>query len=190
MAEETSDVRRRVLGVALQLFGERGFGGTSLQAISDRLGFTKAALYYHFPAKNDMLGALAEPVVDRLEAIAGDLHDVSRPAGRRALLGAYLDALVAAGALTAVLMADPTASGHPGARRARLARAQLRDVLASAGSPPIGAVRATCCLGALHATVIDFPDTEPARSRPTILAASMRSLGDTRPRRAGSPVGA
>jgi AcrR family transcriptional regulator len=182
MPVETTDARQRVLGVASRLFGERGYGGTSLQAISDHLGFTKAALYYHFPAKNDILAALADPVADRLETIAGDYPDVSRPSGRRAMLGAYLEALVEAGVLAAVLMADPTASGHPDARRCRSARTQLRDLLAGAGSPPIGAIRATCSLGALYATVIDFPDAEPARSRPTILAASVRALGDRPPR--------
>jgi AcrR family transcriptional regulator len=175
-----------VLAVALELFSERGYGGTSLQAISDRLGFTKAALYYHFPAKRDMLSVLAEPVAERLETIAGDHPDVSRPSGRLSLLGAYLGALVEAGALAAVLMADPTASGHPHARRCRSVRAVLRDVLAGAGSPPIGPVRATCSLGALQATVIDFPDTEPARSRSTILAASVRALGDRPPRQPGA----
>lgn len=182
MSEEPIEARQRVLSAALLLFGERGYGGTSLQAISDRLGFTKAALYYHFPVKNDILAALGGSVVDQLEAIAGGRPDVSRPAGRRALLAAYLDVLVEAGTMAAVLMADPTAAGHPDARRCRSVRTELRDVLAAAGSPQIGTVRATCSLGALHATVIDFPDTEPAISRSTILAASVRALGD-RPQR-------
>lgn len=178
-----------MLSAALVLFGERGYGGTSLQAISDRLGFTKAALYYHFPVKDDILAALGGTVVDALEAIAGGRRDVSRPAGRRALLAAYLDVLVEAGALAAVLMADPTAAGHPDSRRCRSVRTELRNALAGAGSPLIGTVRATCSLGALHATVIDFPDTEPASSRSTILAASVRALGDRPQRQPGARAG-
>ena len=139
--------------------------------------------------KNDILAALGGTVVDRLEAIAGGRPDVSRPAGRRALLAAYLDVLVEAGTLAAVLMADPTAAEHPDARRCRSVRRELRDVLAGAGSPPIGTVRASCRLGALHTTVIDFPDTEPARSRSTILAASVRALGDRPQRAPGASAG-
>lgn len=189
MAEEITEARRRALAVALRLFGERGYGGTSLQAVADGLGFTKAALYYHYPAKGDMLAALADPAVEQLEAVAREGLELSAPAGRRALVGAYLDALVGASAVAAVLLADPTASAHPAAQRARAARAQVRDALAAAGSPPVGAVRATCCLGALQATVVDFPDSEPARHRATVLAASVQALGDRRPPRAGPNAG-
>jgi len=58
-------------------------------------------------------------------------------------------------------------------------------MLADAGAPPFGTVRATCSLGALQANVIDFLDSEPSHNRPTILAASVRALGDRR-----SPVNA
>lgn len=177
MPAAVSGARQRVLGAALNLFAERGYGGTSLQAISDRLGFTKAALYYHFNAKEDILAALADPVVERLEGIAGAPPDVSRHTGRRALLSAYLDILVEAGALAAVLLVDPTASEATGARRARSARMQIRDVLAGAGSPRIGPVGAACCLGAMHAGVIDVAGAPTADSRSTILAASLRALG-------------
>ena len=41
--------------VATELFIEQGYEGTSLREIADRLGITKAALYYHFPSKDDIL---------------------------------------------------------------------------------------------------------------------------------------
>jgi AcrR family transcriptional regulator len=44
--------------VALDLFIAQGFDGTSLREIAQRLGFTKAALYYHFTSKDDILMAL------------------------------------------------------------------------------------------------------------------------------------
>lgn len=51
----TSD---RILDTALKLFTEKGFDATTLQEIADRLGFTKAAIYYHFRSKEDILMAL------------------------------------------------------------------------------------------------------------------------------------
>ncbi|MGH9099492.1 MAG: TetR/AcrR family transcriptional regulator, partial [Acidimicrobiales bacterium] len=41
-----SPTRDRILDTALLLFTEKGFDATSLQEIADRLGFTKAAIYY------------------------------------------------------------------------------------------------------------------------------------------------
>ncbi len=50
--------RERILDVALDLFTEKGFDGTSLREIAEQLGVTKAALYYHFASKDDILMAL------------------------------------------------------------------------------------------------------------------------------------
>ena len=50
--------RERVLDVALDLFIEKGFDNASLRELAERMGFTKAALYYHFPSKADILVAL------------------------------------------------------------------------------------------------------------------------------------
>ena len=52
------DTRQRILDVALDLFTEQGFDGTSLRQIAEQLGVTKAALYYHFESKDDILMAL------------------------------------------------------------------------------------------------------------------------------------
>jgi AcrR family transcriptional regulator len=55
---ETLSTRERILNVALDLFIEKGFDKTSLREIAEQLGFTKAALYYHFASKDDILMAL------------------------------------------------------------------------------------------------------------------------------------
>ncbi len=74
----STDTRTRILKVASELFIEQGYDATSLREIADRLGFTKAALYYHFKSKEDILVALIEPaeemvrqLFDRLEAAQG-----------------------------------------------------------------------------------------------------------------------
>ncbi|WP_426571257.1 TetR/AcrR family transcriptional regulator [Aquihabitans sp. McL0605] len=56
--------RDRILDVAVDLFTEQGYEGTSLREIAEPLGFTKAALYYHFKSKEEILRALLEPIVD------------------------------------------------------------------------------------------------------------------------------
>jgi AcrR family transcriptional regulator len=56
-AQEAS-TRDRILDVALDLFVGKGFDGTSLREIAAQLGITKAAIYYHFSSKEDILMAL------------------------------------------------------------------------------------------------------------------------------------
>jgi AcrR family transcriptional regulator len=60
------DTRTRIQQVALELFTEQGYEGTSLREIAERLGVTKAALYYHFKTKEDIVGSLVQ---DRIAAI-------------------------------------------------------------------------------------------------------------------------
>ncbi|HWF23263.1 MAG TPA: helix-turn-helix domain-containing protein [Acidimicrobiales bacterium] len=55
---EAKSTRERILDVALDLFIEKGYDKTSLREIAEPLGFSKAALYYHFASKEDILMAL------------------------------------------------------------------------------------------------------------------------------------
>jgi AcrR family transcriptional regulator len=57
-ATTKADTGERILDVALDLFTRQGFDGTSLRQIAEQLGVTKAALYYHFESKDDILMAL------------------------------------------------------------------------------------------------------------------------------------
>jgi len=59
-----TDTRQRALEVALELFAEHGYEQTSLREIADRLGVTKAALYYHFPSKEALLSGIVDSLVE------------------------------------------------------------------------------------------------------------------------------
>lgn len=58
------DTRSRILEVAAELFMDRGYAGTSVNAIGKRLGISAPALYWHFPSKEAILFALLEQVLD------------------------------------------------------------------------------------------------------------------------------
>ncbi|GAA2104886.1 TetR family transcriptional regulator [Streptomyces albiaxialis] len=63
------NTRQRIQDVALELFAEQGYEKTSLREIAERLDVTKAALYYHFKTKEDILDSLfqdlaAKPTTD------------------------------------------------------------------------------------------------------------------------------
>jgi AcrR family transcriptional regulator len=55
---EDMSTRERILDIALELFADQGYERTSLRQIAERLGFSKAAIYYHFASKEDILMAL------------------------------------------------------------------------------------------------------------------------------------
>ena len=76
--------RERILDIALDLFIRKGYAETSLREIAAELGFSKAALYYHFESKQDILLALhmrvhrlTDGVLPMLqaEADAGDIWE-------------------------------------------------------------------------------------------------------------------
>ena len=50
--------RDRILDISLELFTTQGYEKTSLREIAERLGFSKAAIYYHFESKEAILMAL------------------------------------------------------------------------------------------------------------------------------------
>jgi AcrR family transcriptional regulator len=66
------ETRERILEVSLELFAEHGVGGTSLQMIADRIGVTKAAVYRQFQAKEDIVLAVVQPALDRMDALVGE----------------------------------------------------------------------------------------------------------------------
>ncbi|GAA3845965.1 TetR family transcriptional regulator [Sphaerisporangium flaviroseum] len=57
---EHTDTRTRIQEIALKLFTEQGYEATSLREIAEAVGVTKAALYYHFRTKDDIIASLTE----------------------------------------------------------------------------------------------------------------------------------
>jgi AcrR family transcriptional regulator len=53
-----ASTRERILDVALELFTDQGFDGTSMREIAERLDISKPAIYYHFASKEEILMAL------------------------------------------------------------------------------------------------------------------------------------
>jgi AcrR family transcriptional regulator len=68
-AASAASTRERILDVALELFARKGYAETSLREVAAELGITKAALYYHFESKQDILLAIHM----RLHGLSADL---------------------------------------------------------------------------------------------------------------------
>ncbi len=69
MSRPRNDTRERIQQIALRLFTEKGYDKTSLREIAAQLGVTKAALYYHFTSKEQIVESImqdSQTAVDEL----------------------------------------------------------------------------------------------------------------------------
>jgi AcrR family transcriptional regulator len=78
------DTRSRLRELALRLFAEQGYEKTSLREIAERLGVTKAALYYYFKSKEDIVRSLIEDYVAELDQLIAWASGQPRTAATRA----------------------------------------------------------------------------------------------------------
>jgi AcrR family transcriptional regulator len=86
-----SDTRARIQQVALELFAEQGYDKTSLREIAERLDVTKAALYYHFKSKEDIVRSLVEDYFGQLDDLIAWAKMQPRTARTRGeILGRYV----------------------------------------------------------------------------------------------------
>ncbi|KLO30436.1 TetR family transcriptional regulator [Mycolicibacter heraklionensis] len=103
-----SAAQTRILDAALQLIGENGVGGTSLQMIADAIGVTKAAVYHQFKTKEEIVVALTERELGGLEeALEVAEAQQSRPRAREVLLDGVIDMAVRRRGAASTLQFDP-----------------------------------------------------------------------------------
>ena len=101
------------MDTAQRLFAERGYEGASLQDIADEMSLTKAAVYYHFRSKADILRAIVVPTFHALD----DLLDVAetkryRAERMRVIVNGMVDMLVTNREALSILMSSPTADSY------------------------------------------------------------------------------
>lgn len=73
LAVVTTAPRQRILDAALDLMGEYGFDGMSLQMVADRVGLHKSTLFHHFKGKEELaqevLLGVSQRLLDRIQPI-------------------------------------------------------------------------------------------------------------------------
>jgi len=150
-----ADTRQRLIDVAVDLFTRHSFAGTSLQMIADEMGFTKAAIYYHFRTREELLAAVVEPIFEQLSVVIA-AAEAQRSSAARAdhMLCGYAELAVANRALVSVLACDPSVimllREQP--HWAQLITRQLA-LLAGDEQEPGGLIRATVALAGISSAV-------------------------------------
>jgi AcrR family transcriptional regulator len=141
-AVQAEQTRQQILDTAQRLFAEQGYDATSIQMIADELGLTKAAVYYHFHAKIDMLHATMTPGVLR---IAGLLDEAASMRGRRAriehVVAGVVDFLVEHRHYAVMASSDPAAKRNKLDKEDGTADLRQRGLALCFGEHPTAAER-------------------------------------------------
>ncbi|MBB4946385.1 AcrR family transcriptional regulator [Kitasatospora gansuensis] len=179
MTDPTPDTRARILRTALAEFSARGYHATSVREIAELVGVTKAAVLYHFPAKADLLAALAEPMLDSLEATlaAAELRADSEEA-RWAAVEGMLQVWLTHRYLLRINLHD-LALAAPGPGFDRFTAAMLKAGALVAGPAPdfAGQVRAAQAIAMLADPVVLFAEAPTAELQAAVLDGVRRLLG-------------
>jgi AcrR family transcriptional regulator len=72
-----------LLAVAVEVFNERGYDGTSMEDLSRRLGIAKATIYHHVAGKEELLRLALDRALDGWSQVADRARALDAPAIER-----------------------------------------------------------------------------------------------------------
>jgi AcrR family transcriptional regulator len=188
MERSRSDTRARIQQVAVELFTEHGYEGTSLREIAERLDVTKAALYYHFRSKEDILTSLVEDYYGQIDAlIAWGQQQPRSDQVRSEIIARYVRIIADGDQVFRMLHQNQASVNALAAAKSRLPLFKERmhglvGVLTGPDAPLDDRVRAAMTLGSISVGWMFYCDQAPDRQE---LAEIVRSIASET---LGSPV--
>ncbi|WP_326833822.1 helix-turn-helix domain-containing protein [Amycolatopsis rhabdoformis] len=156
------DAREALLDAAGELFTGAGYAATTTRAIAERAGLRQASLYYHFPAKEDVLAELLAATVRPSLAVATGLVSSSEPPAVRLWALAYADVRLLGGArhnIGALYLLPEVSSPNLAGFRAERAELKARyGTLVAAVRPDAPRTRTDLVFGLVESTAITRRD--------------------------------
>ena len=185
--------RSRLRELALQLFAEQGYEKTSLREIAERLGVTKAALYYYFKSKEDIVRSLVEDYMAEIDELIAWGKEQPRSAGTRAaIVRRYLEIVANGTAVFRLLHQNQAAvsSLASAKERGEVFRERLDalvDLLTEPGASVHEQVRAASCLMSISFCCMHYQDraASPDELKQAVLDVAL-PLADAAPAEASS----
>jgi AcrR family transcriptional regulator len=181
---ERGDTRSRIQAIAVELFTEQGYDKTSLREIAERLGVTKAALYYHFKSKDDILHSLVDDYFGQVDAlIAWGQSQRVTPEVRDEILVRYLDIVIGGHKVYRMLHQNQAAlAGKTVKERGQFFRERMNsiiDLLTGPGAPLRERVRAAVAASGLSIGWMLFHDDtqDPCELRSVVLGVARELTG-------------
>ncbi|MBC2863869.1 TetR/AcrR family transcriptional regulator [Streptomyces mexicanus] len=175
--QRRGDTRQRIQDVALALFAEQGYEKTSLREIAERLGVTKAALYYHFKTKEEIIVSLFEDLTRPLgELIEWGRQQPHTLETKQEIVRRYSEALAAAAPLFRFMQENQAT-----VRELRIGdtfksrMTGLRDIIIDPEARLTDQVRCVSALFTLHAGMFVMQDLEgdPEERRKAVLEVAI-----------------
>ncbi|MEU9990004.1 helix-turn-helix domain-containing protein [Streptomyces sp. NPDC048045] len=160
--QRRGNTRQRIQDVALELFAEQGYEKTSLREIAERLDVTKAALYYHFKTKEEIIVSLFEdltkPIEDLIEWGRQQPHTLET---KHEIVRRYSKALAGAEPLFRFMHENQATVrelriGDTFKDRMR----DLRDIFIDPDAPLVEQIRCVSAMFTLHAAMFLMQDLE------------------------------
>ena len=171
------DTRARIQQVALELFAEQGYERTSLREIAERLGVTKAALYYHFKSKEDIVLSFTEDYFCRLDAlIAWGREQPPGPRTAKELLDRYITIVFEGGEVFRFLERNQatihgTEHGKHRFTQFRPRLAALMEIITGPDAPARARIRAAAAIFAVSTSCMFFMKDVPEGELDALLPA-------------------
>lgn len=171
------NTRQRIQDVALALFAEQGYEKTSLREISEKLDVTKAALYYHFKTKEDILASIFEDLNRPVE----DLIEWGREQPRtletkKEILARYSEALIKAAPLFRFMQENQATVRDLSIGQSIKHRVLgLIDLIRDPDAPIVDQVRCFSALFTMHAGMFALKDVDgdPEDKRKAVLEVAV-----------------
>jgi len=166
-SQEAGATRDRILEVALELFGRQGYAGTSIRDIAERMEMTKAAVYYHFRSKEELLADVLSPAMARVSRVLEQHESTGDTEGGRALVTALVDVIAEVGPQVVMMISDPAVGSHIQALTGdsglpqRVGRALLGPEATDPGLAAADRIRAACAVASLPAGVAAWRQAHP-----------------------------
>lgn len=183
-AAEGQNARARIQDVALDLFIEEGYDKTSLREIAERLGVTKAALYYHFPTKEDIVSSMVEDRMAQLKEIIDWAREQPRTEEmRRDVIGRYAEMLQGARHFKIMQFFErnqTVAKTLQSGDAMRTQMMELMDLLSDKSDPATVQLRRSMAIFALHASwfVFSLREVPEEQARDAALEVALDLMSD------------
>ncbi|MGH3247252.1 MAG: TetR/AcrR family transcriptional regulator [Trebonia sp.] len=175
-AAQAERTRRQIVETAQRLFTDQGYDATSLQMIADEMGLTKAAVYYHFPVKSEILHEAMRPGIERICIL---LDEAALIRGRRArvehLVNGYVDFLVGHRHYAVMASTDPAAKRNKMGGEAVSMRRRALALLF--GENPTGSERLSFnAVFSIHESLPEFVDLTDEELRESVRTTMLHIL--------------
>jgi AcrR family transcriptional regulator len=172
-----TSTRDEILSTAARLFAGAGFKGTSLQAIADEVGCSKATLLYHFDGKDAILTALLAPAARDLAALAGRLTALDPDAAQTAAIEGFAGLVVRYRREVALIFDELlNIFDRPAFEHLQPDIETLLNACAGPGTDPDRRLTAEVTLAGISAVVLNRPDAELPALHDALIRVARRTL--------------